>query len=115
MCREGMAEQVGGDPLGVQAGFGGQPTQDEERAGAGERPALRVEEELRPVAPVEVWSPAGEVAADRVGGRGTGGPAPLLVSLADAAHEAVVERDPAFLERDGFGDAQAGAVQELDE
>jgi hypothetical protein len=115
MGRERVPEQVGVDPLGLETRLGGQPTQDEEGAGAGQRATLCVEEELRAVAPVEVRPPAGEVAADRFRGLAADRDDPLLVSLAHAAHEAVVERDPAFLERYGFGDAQTGSVQELDE
>ena len=59
--------------------------------------------------------PRDEVAAERLGGLAADRDDPLLVSLADAADEAVVERDRRLLERDGLGDAEAGAVEELDE
>src|SRR5581483_5491659 len=62
---EGVAEEVGVDAARLQPRRGGQPAEDEEGARAGERAALRIEEELGPVAPVEVRPPAGEVAAER--------------------------------------------------
>ena len=56
----------------------GELAQDQERARAGERPALRVEEELRPVAAVEVRAAAREVAPHGVRGSAADGHDPLL-------------------------------------
>ena len=43
---EGVAEQMWVDALGLEPGDLGQPAQDQEGAGAGERAAARVQEEL---------------------------------------------------------------------
>ena len=67
------------------------------------------------MAAVEVRASAGEVAAQRLRGLASDRHDPFLVALADAAHEAIVQRDAALLEPDGLGDAQAGAVEKLDE
>src|SRR4051794_28021861 len=45
MRRERVAEQVGMDAARLEPGLLGEPPQDEERAGAGERAAARVQEE----------------------------------------------------------------------
>src|ERR671932_182686 len=71
--------------------------------------------ELGRVPPVEERPPAGEVAAQRLGGLPADRDDPLLVALAEAAHEPVLQVDAAALQRDRLRDAQAGAVQELDE
>ena len=85
------------------------------RACARERPAARVQEELRPVAPVEVRAAHCDVAAQRV----DGGPAerdePLLRALAERAHEPLLEIDRPALEARHLADPQAGAVHQLDE
>jgi hypothetical protein len=51
---EGMAKDVGMDAGRIEACLPGERAEDEERTGARERAALRVEEQLRAVAPVEV-------------------------------------------------------------
>ena len=61
--RERVAEQVRVDALGLEARSLGQTAEDQERAGARERPALRVEEQLHAVAAVEIRAPVREVAA----------------------------------------------------
>ena len=76
---------------------------------------MSIEEELRTVAAVEVGPAAGEVPADGLGSLPADRDDPLLVALAHAAHEAIVERDPSLFEGDGFRNAEAGAVQQLDE
>src|SRR4051794_18172130 len=53
MGREGVAEQVWMNTFRLEAGVLGELAQDEERAGARERAALRVQEELGPVSLVE--------------------------------------------------------------
>src|SRR4051812_22356392 len=58
---ERMAQQVRVDALGLEARAAGEAAQDQEGARAGERAALRVEEELRSVPLVEVGAPVGEV------------------------------------------------------
>ena len=67
------------------------------------------------MAAVEVGPSAREVAAESLCRLPADRHDPLLVPLADAADEAVVERDAAFVQRHRFGDAQAGAVEQLDE
>ena len=52
--REGVTEEVRVDPTGLEPCALGQLAKDQECAGAGERAAARVEEQLRPVAPVEI-------------------------------------------------------------
>src|SRR5579864_6232199 len=66
MGGEGVAEEVGVDTLGLQPGGPGEAAKDEEGAGAGQRPALGIEEELGPVAAVEVGPAPREVAAEGV-------------------------------------------------
>ena len=58
MRRERVAEEVGVDAGRVEARQGGPPAQDQEGSGASQRAALRVEEELRAVATVEVRASA---------------------------------------------------------
>ena len=58
MRGERVAEEVGVDALGLEPCLLGEPAQDEEGAGAGQRAALRVQEELGPEAAVEVRAPA---------------------------------------------------------
>ncbi len=103
------------DALGLEPGLLREPAQDEECARAGERPAARVQEEVRAVAAVEVGAAEREVAANGLGGRAAERDEPLLSSLADDADDAVVEVDGALLEADRLGHAQPGSVQKLDE
>src|SRR5438105_1068927 len=112
---ERVAQQVRMDALGLQAGAAGEPAEDQERAGAGERAALRVQEELRPVPAVEVGPAAREVPAQRLGGLAADGDDALLPALAHAADEPALEVDAPALERHRLRDAKAGAVQELGE
>ena len=62
VCGKRVAQQVGMDALGLEAGPLGEAAQDQEGSRARERPALRVQEELRPVAAVEVGAAVREVA-----------------------------------------------------
>ena len=57
--RERVAQQVRVDALGLEPGLRGEAPQDQERAGAGQAAALGVEEQLGPVAAVEVRAAAG--------------------------------------------------------
>src|SRR5205085_7957503 len=115
MRRERVAEEMRVHALGVEAGLRGETTEDQERAGARERTTARIEEELRPVPHVEERTAAREVPAYRF----DGGPADrddtLLVSLAEGADDPVLEVDVRLREADGLADAQAGAVEKLDE
>src|SRR5581483_1360520 len=103
------------DPLGLEPGLSCQAAEDEEDAGAGERAAVGVEEELGPVAPVEVRAAAGEVAAEGFDGLAPDRDDALLVPLAEAAHEPVLEVDRLAVEPDSLAHAQAGAIEELGE
>jgi hypothetical protein len=58
---EGMAEEVGVHAGRLQTGLACQPAQDEKDARAGERAALRVEEELGAVPAIQMRPAAGEV------------------------------------------------------
>ena len=103
------------DALRLEPGFRREAPQDQERAGAGEAASAGVQEQLGPVPPVEERPAAALVAADRLGGRPSDRDDALLAALADAADEAVLEVDPGALEPDRLADAQAGAVEQLDE
>jgi hypothetical protein len=61
--RERMAQQVRVHARRVEAGLFRPAPEDQERARAGERAALRVQEELGTVAAVQVRPPSGQVAA----------------------------------------------------
>src|SRR5205823_11247477 len=74
-----------------------------------------IEEQLRAEAAVEVGATAGQVAAERLGGRATDRDDALLVSLADRPDEPLVEVDGCPFEPDRLAHAQAAAVQQLDE
>jgi hypothetical protein len=56
--RERVPQQVRVHPFRLEPRFGGELAQDEEGAGACERAALSVQEELGTVAPVEIGTPA---------------------------------------------------------
>ena len=101
--------------LWLETGAVGQLAQDEECAGSRERAAARVQEELRPVAPVEVRPPQREVAPHRLRSRPPERHEPLLAALAEHPHDALLDGDAALLEPDGLRDTQPGAVEELDE
>ena len=112
--RERVPQQVRVDPLRLEAGVRRQPPQDQERAGAGERAALGVEEELRPVPAVEVRAAAGEVAPQRFDRLAADRDDPLLAALADRGRAAGRGRRRP-VEADRLADAQARAVEQLDE
>src|SRR4051812_44991368 len=108
MGGERVPQQMRVDATGLEAGFLRELAQDQERSGAGQRPALGVQEELRPVAPVEERAPSGQVAAKRLRRRTPDGDDPLLVALADAANEPLVEVDAGPFEADRLADPEAG-------
>ena len=64
---------------------------------------------------VEEGPAAAQVAAERVGGAAAERHDPLLAALADRADEPLLEVDAVSLEADRLADAQARAVEELDE
>ena len=59
---ERVPEQVRMDALRLEARLGGELAQDEECACAGQRAAAGVQEQLRPVTPIEVRPAARQVA-----------------------------------------------------
>src|SRR5690242_17269759 len=115
MCCERVAQEVRVHAFGVEARPFGESPQDQERACARERAALRVQEQLGTVALVEEGTAACEVAAQRLDGLPPDRDDALLRALAGAADEASVEIDRRALEADGFAHAQAGTVEQLDE
>src|SRR4029077_6981183 len=106
---------MGVDALRLEPRLAGQAAQDEEDAGARERAAARIEEQLRPVALVEVRATPREVEAKGLRGIASDRDDALLVPLAQAADEAVLEVDRLGVEGAGLGPAQACAVQKLAE
>src|SRR5712692_1201743 len=115
MGGERVPQEMGMDTPRLEPGLRRQPAQDQKRAGPGERPALGIEEQLGPVATVEVGTAAREVAPERFGALTADRHDPLLRALAEATDEAAVEIDAALVERHGLRHAQARAVQEFDE
>ena len=115
MRRKGVPQQVRVHALRFEAGLLGEPAQDQERAGAGERPAACVQEQLRPVTAIEVRPAHRDVAAQRV----DCGPAErnnaLLRALPERAHEPVLEVDGASVQAGRLADAEPRAVHQLDE
>src|SRR5262245_39566311 len=103
------------DAARLESGAVGELPEDEERPGARQCSTACVQEQLGPVATVEVRSAEGEVATYRLR-RGTPGRnEALLPALPEHAHDALLERDTVLLQTDRLGDPQAGAVEELDE
>ena len=103
------------DPGGVESRSEREASQDEKRPCARERTALRIQEEVGSMPPVEEGTAPGEVATERLGC----GPAErhhaFLPALPEAPDEPAVEVDAAALQPDGLADAEAGPVEELDE
>jgi hypothetical protein len=115
MRREGMPQEVGVDALWVEPCLLRELAQDEERPGPCERAAPGVQEELGPVARVQVRPPSRDVAPERLGGMAADRDDPFFAALADHPNQPVVEVDTCFLEPHRLGDAQPGAVEELHE
>jgi len=112
---EGVPEKVRVNALRLEPGFLGESPQDEKCAGAGQRAAARVQEELGPVAAVELGTAEREVAPNRLRCRPAERDESLLTALAEDADDPLLDVDPALLESDGLGDAQASAIHQLDE
>src|SRR6266446_4660878 len=115
MGGERVAEEMGVDALRLEPGRPGEAAEDEEGARTGQCPALGVEEELGPVAAVEVRPAAREVAAEGAHRLPADRDDTLLRALAEGADKAALEVDRGLVEPDGLAHAQAGAVQELNE
>src|SRR5690348_9834533 len=84
VCRERVEEEVRVNALRFEPRLRGQAAQDEEDAGAGQRAAARVEEELLPVAALEERATASEVEAKRFGSFPSDRDDSFLAPLADA-------------------------------
>src|SRR4051794_10951791 len=115
MRRERVPEQVRVDAARLEAGLVGEPPEHEEDTGARQSAALRVQEQLGPVAAVEVRPATREVAAECVGGRTAERNDPVLRSLAGRPHEPLVEIHVRLAETDYFAHSETGSVEQLDE
>jgi hypothetical protein len=113
--REGMAEEVGMHTARLESGAVGELSEDQERAGASQWAAADVQEQLRPVAAVEMRAAEREVSTNGLRSRASQRYQALFVSLAQHADDSLVDGDATLLESDRLGHAQAGAVQKLDE
>ena len=112
---ERVAQEGRVDALRLEPGLRGQSAQDEENAGAGKWPPVRVEEQFLPVSPVEVRTAAREVSAKSIHGLPSDRDDTLFAPLAEAADEPVLEVDGLAVEPDRLADAKSGAVEELAE
>ena len=115
MRRERVAEQVRMDAFGLEPGLLRELAQDQEGSRPGQGAATRVQEQVGPVAPVEMRAAEREVPADRLGCRSAEGDDALLVALAEDADDAGVDVDRRACQADRLGDAQPRAVHELHE
>jgi hypothetical protein len=113
--RERVTEEVRVYATRLEARPVGELPQDEERTGAGQSAAARVQEQVGTIAPVEVGPAEREVAADGLGGRPAEGNETLLAALSQHANDALLDSHAALLEPGGLGDAQPGAVEKLHE
>jgi len=102
-------------PPRLEPGHVCEAAQDEECARAGERAALSVQEQLGPVAPVEVRPPPGVVPAHSIDRFAPDRNDALLGSLADGSHEPSLEIDRRAVEPDGLAYSQARSIEQLDE
>jgi hypothetical protein len=113
--RERVAQKMGMDAAGLEAGTVCKLAQDEEGAGAGERASARVQEEFRAIAAVEVRATEREIATH---GFRSGPPErdeALLPALSEHADDAFLDGDAALLQAGRFRHAKAGAVEQLHE
>ncbi len=113
--REGVAEQMGVNPSRLEPCLVRELSQDEECAGSRQWAATCVQEQLGPVASVEMRTTEREVAPHRLGGWAPERDEPFLATLSDHSDDSLLERDAALVQADRLRDAQAGPVQELDE
>ena len=117
-------EQVGGERMpqevrvhaaGLEPGLRGQLLQNQEGPRPGEAATLRIQEQLRSMPFVQVGASVGEVAAERLGSLAADRHDAFLSALAEHPHEPVVEVDARLVEAHRLRDAQAGAVEQLDQ
>ncbi len=105
MCRERMAEEMGMDATRLEPGPVRELPQDQECSGARQRAAARVQEELRPIPPVEMSAAEGEIAAHCLGRRAPERHQALLVAFAEHTDDPFFEGDATLLESDRLGHA----------
>lgn len=101
------------DALGLKPRLVRQAPKDEEGAGPRERTTLGVEEQLGPVALVEMRSAPRHVEDERIHTLPAEGHDPFLVTLSEATNDAVLEVDAAPVKRDGLGYPKPGSVEQL--
>ena len=112
---ERVAEKVWMHATGLEPRLLGDPAQDQERSRPGQRSAARVQEQIGPMPDVQVRPAEREVAANRLGCGPPERHDPLLVALADHAHDAGVDVDRRPSEPDCLGDTKPCSVHQLDE
>jgi hypothetical protein len=98
MRREGVAQEVRVNAFRLEPGAARKPAQDQECARAREPAALSVEEELGPVAAIEVRPAVREVAPQRLDRVAPDRNDALLAALARAADEPLLEVDAGAIE-----------------
>src|SRR3954470_23571777 len=108
---ERVPQQMGVNALWLEPGLARELAQDEECAGARERAAAGVQEQLRAVALVEVGPAAPEVAAHGFDRRPPDRDDALLSALADDADEPAIEIDPCLLDAHSLGHAEPRPVE----
>jgi len=91
--------------LRLQTGAFGEAAQDHERSCAGEPSALGVQEELLPVAAVEMRAAASQIPAYRLCGGTAERDDALFSPFAETADETLIQVDAGLLEADCFADA----------
>jgi hypothetical protein len=99
----------------LQTGLLGQASQDQEGAGARQRAALRVQEQLRSVPAVEVWPAAGQVTAECVHRLPPDRDDALLAALPDRSDQPLFQIHAGSIEPDRLTDPEARSVEELHE
>ena len=114
VCCERVAEQMRVHAVRLETRGGRQLPEDQERSGTGQRSAVRIQEELRSVATIEVRPASPEVAAKRVGRLAPDRDNAFLPALALTADQPLLQIDAAALEPDRLAHAEAGAVEQLD-
>ena len=115
MRRERMAEEMGMHASRLETRSICKLSEDHERPGPCQRATARVQEELRPVSPVEMWAAKSQVPAHRLSRRPPERYQTLLVALPEHADDPFFESDATLLESDRLGHAQAGSVEKLHE
>jgi len=113
--REGVAEKMRVDATRLESCSIGKLPQDEEDPSARKRSAADIQEELRPVAAIQMRPTDGEIPAHGLRRRASEGYEALLVSLPENADDPLLERDATLLEPDRLGHAQPGSVEQFDE